>query len=173
MDYFIAISGFIGAWLLVAGPLYQAALELQEQDIDGDALQAVEGSVPVPPKPSGWWWLLPPVAYAKMSARRAQHRQAVLEALGPEQLEQTVRFFNKARGWAAVATGAFFIAIKETYELVELLEWPIGVFWAVIVIFPLVALANAVIAIQVTSRLLKKEEEQFHRRQPRRKLRQR
>jgi hypothetical protein len=34
MNQVIAWAGFLGAWLLVAGPLYQGALELREEDVD-------------------------------------------------------------------------------------------------------------------------------------------
>ncbi len=30
MEHLIAWAGFLGAWLLVAGPVYQAALELRQ-----------------------------------------------------------------------------------------------------------------------------------------------
>ena len=51
---------FIGAWMLVAGPLYQGALELLAQDLDREGIeQATSGLVP-PAPPNGWWWLFPP-----------------------------------------------------------------------------------------------------------------
>ena len=34
VDVFIAWSGFLSAWLLVAGPIYQAAIELEEEDVE-------------------------------------------------------------------------------------------------------------------------------------------
>ena len=42
MHELILWSGFFGAWLLVAGPLYQAALELSEEDISRDDMAGVE-----------------------------------------------------------------------------------------------------------------------------------
>ena len=35
-----------------------------------------------------------------------------------------VRYMNIARGWMLVGAGAFLIALKETWELVEHQEWP-------------------------------------------------
>src|ERR1700727_150478 len=40
MNQVIAWAAFLGAWLLVAGPLYQGAIELHEEDIDRDAIDA-------------------------------------------------------------------------------------------------------------------------------------
>ena len=42
MHELILWSGFFGAWLLVAGPLYQAALELSEEDISRDDTAGVD-----------------------------------------------------------------------------------------------------------------------------------
>ena len=63
MNQVIAWVGFLGAWLLVAGPLYQGAIELVEEDIDREAIAETTASVPRPDPPSPWWWLLPPVMY--------------------------------------------------------------------------------------------------------------
>jgi hypothetical protein len=63
VDGVIFWCGYVGAWLLVAGPIYQAALELQEQDIERDRIQQVTAQVPAPAPVSAWWWLLPPVRY--------------------------------------------------------------------------------------------------------------
>lgn len=44
MNLVIAWTGFLGAWLLVAGPLYQGALELAEEELDREAVQASAAS---------------------------------------------------------------------------------------------------------------------------------
>ena len=49
MDYVIAICGFVGGWLLVAGPVWQAAIELREEEIDQEAIEAVKSTIAVPP----------------------------------------------------------------------------------------------------------------------------
>jgi hypothetical protein len=46
----------------VAGPVYQAYLELQEQQFERERFTEVGSHVPAPPRVSGWW-LLPPVKY--------------------------------------------------------------------------------------------------------------
>jgi hypothetical protein len=48
----IAWAGFLGAWLLVAGPLYQGALELREEDVDREGIEASTGGAPRPDPPS-------------------------------------------------------------------------------------------------------------------------
>ncbi len=158
MDYVIAICGFLGGWLLVAGPLYQAALELREQEIDREQIEAAASTVPVPPKLSLWWWLLPPVAYIVQRRRSMAYRRSVVEVLSPEQLAQTVAFLNKARGWLIVASGAFLLALKETWELRELLDWPVLVFWVLVVVAAGLCVGNVVVTMAGTARALKRDE---------------
>ena len=45
----VAWSGFLGAWLLFAGPVYQAALELREQDAAHDVHATFAGFAQPPP----------------------------------------------------------------------------------------------------------------------------
>jgi hypothetical protein len=144
MEYVIAICGFIGGWLLVAGPVWQAAIELQEEEIDQEAIEAVKSTIEVPPPIALWWWLLPPVAYILQTRRRDQYQKRFNAALAPEQLKQTTSFFNKANGWVIVAIGGFLIAVKETWELVGDFHWPQWVFWILFVVMPLLAVASAV-----------------------------
>jgi hypothetical protein len=144
MEYVIAICGFIGGWLLVAGPVWQAAIELRDEEIDQEAIEAVKSTIEVPPPISAWWWLLPPVAYVLQLRRRSQYQVKFNAALEPEQLAQTISFFNKANGWIIVAIGGFLIAVKETWELVEDFHWPQWVFWVLFVVMPIIAIASAV-----------------------------
>ena len=154
MEYVIAICGFVGGWLLVAGPVWQAAIELREEEIDREAIEAVRSSAPPPPKISAWWWLLPPVAYILQARRQRAARQAFQDALPPEALKQTISFLNKANGWLIVALGGFLIAAKETWELVEDLHWHQWVFWILVVVMPIVAIANTVRKVANTQRVL-------------------
>lgn len=140
MDAFLHWAGFVGAWLLVAGPLFQASIELREEAIDRDAFAATMASVPPAPHTSAWWWLLPPVAYVLRRRRSKAARDAVLVAMSPTQRAQFVGFQNKAHGWFAVAGGAFLIALKETGELVELYELPGWVFWVTVVVLAVAVL---------------------------------
>jgi len=145
MDVFIHWAGFAGAWLLVAGPLFQASVELRDEQFDSDVFEEAVGSVSRPGPVSPWWWMLPPVAYAKNIGRSRIHREDMLRALTPEQRERVVGFMNKANGWIFVAGGAFLIALKETWELVHLYHLPALAYWAVVLLMTVIAFSNTVI----------------------------
>ena len=132
MNQVIAWVGFLGAWLLVAGPLYQGAIELLEQDIDRDAIEQTTASLPRPDPPSPWWWLLPPVMYLIRHNRGEAYRQAAVAQLTSAQREQFSSFVNKATGWFTVAIGATLLAIDQTWQVVERYHWPVWVYWPLI-----------------------------------------
>ncbi len=44
MHALIAWAGFLGAWLLFAGPIYQAARELTDQQLDRDEIEKLRKS---------------------------------------------------------------------------------------------------------------------------------
>ena len=96
--------------------------------------------LPPPPRVSNWWWLLPPVRLVLSSRRSKDYRESVLAALSTEDLQLITRYLNIARGWMLVGLGALFIALKETWELVEHEEWPEYVFWSLVVLMSLLAL---------------------------------
>jgi hypothetical protein len=126
--------GFLGAWLLVAGPLYQGALELREQEIDREGIEASTASIPRPQSPSPWWWLFPPAFYVISNRRGKAYRAAVLAQLSPEHRHQFTTFISKATGWFAVAIGATLLAIDQTWSAVERQHWPVWVFGVLIVV---------------------------------------
>ena len=165
MQTFILIAGFLGAWLLVAGPVYQAAIELQEERIDQEGFAAATAEIEHQPKVSNWWWLLPPVGWLKNRRRNRAHRDAMMAALPSETREQTVAFLNKANGWLIVAGGAFLLAVKETGELAEQFQLPVAVFWVVIVVLPIACIANAVIRSIQSEKLLGHAKPEARRRQ--------
>jgi hypothetical protein len=140
MEHLIAWAGFLGAWLLVAGPVYQAALELQEEEVDREAFGQVKDTISKPEPMSGWWWLLPPVAFLKQQRLSNDYREAVVGAMPGTVIRQFVHFQDKAMGWLLVAAGAFFIAVKETWELHDLQEWDGFVFWLLLVVMLLLTL---------------------------------
>jgi hypothetical protein len=158
MDYVIVVCGFVGGWLLVAGPVWQAAIELREEEFDQEAIEAAKSSVGKPARVSPWWWLLPPVAYLLQMRRQQGYRRDFNAALAPEQRKQTVAFLNKANGWLIVAFGGFLIAVKETWELVRDLHWVEWVFWVLVVVMPLIAIANTVRKMVNTQRALYPDE---------------
>ncbi|HEX4057488.1 MAG TPA: hypothetical protein VHX87_04115 [Galbitalea sp.] len=154
MNIVIASCGFLGSWLLVAGPVWQAAIELREEEIDEEIIRSARSSARVAPKVSPWWWLLPPVAYVKQFRASQANQRAFRDALPPDQLKQTVSFLNKANGWLVVALGALLLAVSETWNLVELTNLPVWVFWVSVVVAPILAIANAVARITLTNRML-------------------
>jgi len=141
MEALLHWAGFVGAWLLVAGPLFQASLELREEAFDREEFAATMATVPPAAPTSAWWWLLPPVAYLLRRRRSKAMRDAVLVAMSPAQRSQFIGFQNKAHGWFAVAGGAFLIALKETGELIDLYELPAWVFWVAIFVLAVAVLA--------------------------------
>jgi len=165
MDALLHWAGFFGAWLLVAGPLFQASIELREEAFDRDEFAATMATVPPAARTSAWWWLLPPVAYVLRRRRSKAMRDAVLAAMSPAQRSQFVGFQNKAHGWFAVAGGAFLIALKETGELVELYELPTWVFWVAIVVVSIAVLTwNGVTSVRSDAQLHIDEPDYFEKR---------
>ncbi len=144
MQYFIAIVAFVGAWFLVAGPIWQASIELREEEIDQDAIQAIKEGLPAGAKVSNWWWLLPPVAIVLRQRAEGERRKMFNDSLTAEQREQTVSFMNKANGWIVVAFGAFFLAVKETWEAIETFDAPVWLFWVLVVVLPIACIGYAV-----------------------------
>jgi hypothetical protein len=57
MPHVVAWCGFLGAWLLVAGPLDQAVREIEETGFEHEALEQAKGQVEEPPPVSNWWLL--------------------------------------------------------------------------------------------------------------------
>lgn len=166
MELFIHLCGFAGGWLLVAGPVYQAAIELREETFGRTSFRGLAAEVPKPQPVSSWWWLLPPVHYALSRQRSNAYRTAAFAALSVEQRGQMVGFVNKATGWMLVAGGAALIAVKETWEVVELLHWPPAVFWIAVVAMSLLALGNTVVRIRTADQMIADPMAQRRRRRP-------
>jgi hypothetical protein len=131
MSPVIAWSAFAGAWLLVAGPVYQAALELSAEEIEREAIAAVQKEAE-PPRVSTWWWLLPPVGYLLSRRQYRAYRRDVMTSLTRSQREQLVRFTDKANGWIFIALGAFLVAIADTWQVRELYGWPLWIYVLVV-----------------------------------------
>jgi hypothetical protein len=148
METLILWVGFVGAWLLFAGPIYQAALELQDDDIEFDRIQAAGAKVPKPPRASSWLWLLLPIKLYLEFKRNKQHQRQVIMVLSKEDIEAFMSFRSKATAWLFVALGGFWIAVKETYELAHHEEWGGAVLLVVIAGMFLLSLLNLVARIK-------------------------
>jgi hypothetical protein len=153
MNQVIAWVGFLGAWLLVAGPLYQGALELLEEDVDREGMQASTADLPRPDPPSPWWWLLPPVMYLIRRHRRHAFRDAALTQLTQAQRSQVTSFMNKAAGWFTVAMGAALLAAEQTWQLIERQHWPACLFWPLLVVMLGVCVLNTALRISHDQRM--------------------
>lgn len=144
METLILWLGFLGSWLLFAGPIYQAALELQEQDIESDRIRATGAMLEQPAKVSPWWWLIPPVKLILERRRSNKYKRIYIDALLPEDAEALISFLNKATAWLLVAIGGLCIAIKETYELAEGSHWDHWVFWLLVFVLPLLSILHTI-----------------------------
>jgi hypothetical protein len=149
---------YLGAWLLVAGPVYQCALELEEENLERDELVAARAGLPEPARVSPLWWLVPPVGYWLHRRRDRDWRRQALTVLTAGQVDAVVRYVDKATGWLLVAGGAFLIAGKETWELLHVLEWPDWLFWIVVpVLLALAGINTSVNTLRANERVYGKE----------------
>lgn len=148
------LCGFVGAWLLVAGPIYQAALELKDEDIERDHLHEARQKLPPAPRTSAWWWLLPPVRLIIAHRRADAYRKTFMTVLSSEDMEALMSFMNKATGWLYVAGGGLLLATKETYELVEHLRWSYLAFWILVVGLTGVSVANTALRVARSERIV-------------------
>jgi hypothetical protein len=147
MSEVIAWSAFAGAWLLVAGPVYQAALELTAEEVERDAIDAAKNRVELP-RTSAWWWLLPPVGYLLSRRQHRAYRVSVMTSLTRTQLEQLVRFADKANGWIFIALGAFLVAIADTWQLREIYRWPLWLYVLVMAVMLFACAFNTAIRMK-------------------------
>lgn len=148
VDELIAWCGFLGGWLLVAGPIYQAAIELDDEEFERSDFEAAVASVEPPEPVSRWWLLVPPLAYLVHRRRHERRNRALMAALSARQIEQLMHFREKASAWIFVASGAFLIATKETWELRETYEWSVVAFWAIVVGMVMACAVNTVMRIK-------------------------
>ena len=151
MPHIIAWCGFLGAWLLVAGPLDQAVREVEDNEFEQDAITEAASRVEEPPQVSGWWLLLPPVWWFLRKRREDMYRRSVTAAMDDRDLLAFLSFKDVLNGWAYVAAGASLLAVKETWELHEAYEWPEWVFFALIMVMALLCVAST------RSRLLRRK----------------
>ena len=143
MHDLILWAGFVGAWLLVAGPIWQAVVELRDETFEREKYTAAMEVIPPRERVSPWWWLLPPLHFLLNQRSKGRWQDQIMAALPDEDYEALNSFMAKVRGWMLVGGGGLLIATKETYELVEGHEWPIGIFWVLIVVMVMAAASQA------------------------------
>jgi hypothetical protein len=154
MNEAIAWALFAGSWLLVAGPLYQAAIELNEMEVDREGFTELAKQLPPPKMPSPWWWLVPPVMYFLARHLNEQNQRAIFVAMNDTQREQFISFRNKSAGWLTVALGAFLLAGGETWEIVEHYRWPQWAFWALLAFMMALVVINTALRMTGSQRAL-------------------
>ena len=144
LETLIRWAAYLGGWLLVAGPMIQARLELEAEATELSGIGEVVRSTAPPSHLSRWWWLVPPVAMFLTRRRQSAFLNTLGERLDTAQLAKLARFFAVARAWMIVACGAALIAIKETYELAHHHHWGATGFWLLVLIAAVgVATTNA------------------------------
>jgi len=143
VDEVIAWATFAGAWLLVAGPLYQGSVELSEMDFDREGIQGKAAAVDAAQnRPSAWWWLLPPVMYVLRYRWYKGLQRAMMDRLTKIQREQMSSFRSKSTGWFTVAAGATLLATGETWRIVRHYDWPVWAFWLLLMVMLGAAVLN-------------------------------
>jgi hypothetical protein len=158
VSVFTAWCGFVGAWVLVAGPVYQGAVELAEMEVDRTAIRSTAEAVPRPDRVSPWWWLVPPVAYVKISRKQSVWQQQVMASLTPQQRLGFITYSNKAAGWFIVGAGAALIGVEQAVGLTEAMGWP-GLTTIPLVLAALAAAAGYTVRrMHLTQRALQAEE---------------
>ena len=138
-------AGFVGAWLLVAGPIWQAVVELRDEEFEREKYTAAMDVVPPRAPVSAWWWLVPPVHFVLNQRSKGRWQDEIVAALPDEDFEALNSFMAKVRGWMLVGAGGLLIATKETYELVEGNEWPTWLFWVLLVVMAWAAAGQAAV----------------------------
>ena len=125
--------GFLSAWLLVLGPVYQAILEIHAEEDASERMRTLTNKVPPPPKVSNWWWLLPPAHMIQRHRQRNRQRELMIGIMTAEDHEVLGRFSNLAAGWMFVGLGGYLLAVKETWDLIEHFDGGVALFAAVFV----------------------------------------
>lgn len=156
METIVLWCGFVGAWLLVAGPIYQAALELSEERerVQFEHWHEARKKLPAQREASAWWWLLPPIKIYLERKYSNEYRRQFIAALPPEDVALMINFMNKATAWLYVATGGFLIAIKETYELGEHLEFGTPVIIVAAVILAVLSVLNTALRMARSQKII-------------------
>jgi hypothetical protein len=156
MELFVLLTGFAGSWLLFAGPIYQASLELKEEAIEIDHTKFANARRPK--SVSAWWWFIPPVKIILERRRNEAVQKELFSTLSKSEAQSLVSFINKATAWQFVAIGGFCIALKETYELIHHLGWSIIFYWIIVVVLGIASISHVVIRSRRSAEILNAKE---------------
>lgn len=144
LEELIRFCAFVGAWLLFLGPMHQASIELREEDEARDRLHRAHKQMPDPAHASSWWWLFPPVKIILESRVRGQYRREVWSKLSTDDKIILSNYVRKARAWLYVGLGGLLIAIKESFELFEVMHWSFDLLLPTVIVAALLCLGSVV-----------------------------
>jgi hypothetical protein len=130
--HLILWCAFAGSWLLVAGPLHQGSIELEQEGREITDFLTELKNQHQPASINPWWWLLPPGAIALRARESRRYRERVTDAMTPDQLAALKSLGEKATAWLVVAGGAALLAVDETWNLHGSYAWPAWGFWALL-----------------------------------------
>jgi hypothetical protein len=157
MHAVVAVASFVGAWLLVVGPIYQAALELRAQDIAEERIREVGRSLTPPPPITRWWWLVPPVMLYLLRRRIVEYRLQYFQALSLEDAKAMLVYFSKATAWMMVASGGILTAFSATWSLTECFHLGPIVFAALVVVLLGASIAYPSASVHRSDRILERK----------------
>ena len=87
--------------------------------------------------------------------RNRANQRAIFAAMTDAQRTQFKSFKNKAAGWLTVALGATLLAAGETWDITKHYEWPVWVFWLLIVVMLTFAVLNTAVRMASNQRVLR------------------
>jgi hypothetical protein len=148
----------LGGWLLFAGPVQQAVLELRAEQVEHDRLSRRQQLVSRPASVPAWLWLLPPVALVLHRRRVTAFQHEYFKSLDIDQRRDLIGFLNLASGWSIVAAGAWFIALSETYSITHEHGWSLVWFAVISIAVTTIAAASAIERVRRAEALLQTQE---------------
>jgi hypothetical protein len=122
--------GVAGAWLLFAGPVYQAGLDLEAESTEVDRIRARLTTQGPTSRISRWWWLFPPMRIILITRRRKSLLAASRTALDANESRVLRGYVRAAQGWLLVGLGAWLLMVREVLTAAEASDWPSLATWA-------------------------------------------
>jgi hypothetical protein len=78
-----------------------------------------------------------------------------MDVLTSAQMEQLVRFGNKATGWILISLGAFLVALTETWTLRDVYDWPLAVYVVIVAVMLLASASYTAVRLRRTDDLMR------------------
>jgi hypothetical protein len=137
-----------GCWLIFAGSIYQAALDIKEQDIEFDRIRQVGRDIHKERNVSAWWWLFPPIKISKESKNHKEYERRYLKALSSEDTESMVNLRSKTTAWLYVGVGALLVSIEATWSVTEHYKLKIWLFVITCIAVAYICIVNMITSIR-------------------------